>query len=342
VIPGHGRPIYRRTPPRLQSGPVASVVPVGRLGVVLPVPPPLADEIRGVQRGLGRRGALAPHLTLVPPVNADAAGAADVVRSAAGRSAAVRLALGPAATFWPTTPVVYLAVAGDLDPLARLRDAVLAGPLDRPVTHPFVPHVTLAEHVAPERIPAAVAALADFRADTVLGRLQLLEERPGRDWDVLLDVPLGGPRVVGRGGLELALTTGEALDAEGAAFFEWAWDGHLAAGYGARAARPRPFAVTARREGAVVGVALGEVDEELWLDRLVVDPAVRGQGVGTQLLREVESVARSAAAGRAALVCRAGGPAEAFYRQRAWIVDLQLPGWRRGTDFVRMVRLLST
>lgn len=316
---------------------------MGRLGVVLPVPPPLVDEVRGLQRGLGGRaaGRLPPHLTLVPPVNADAAAATDIVRAAAGLVPTLRLRLGPAATFWPTTPVLYLAVTGELDLLARLRAAVLRGPLDRPITHPFVPHVTLAEDLHVDRLRAAVAALADFGADTVLYRLHLLEERPGRAWDVIGDVPLGGPRVVGRGGLEVALTTGQMLDAEGWAFFDRVWEGHLDASYGTGFVRRRPFTITARREGALVGVALGGVDDELWLDRLVVDPGVRGQGVGAHLLREAEAIGRSVPVGRALLVCQAGGPGEAFYRAHGWEVDLALPAWRHTRDFVRMVRLLS-
>ena len=42
-----------------------------RLGVVLLVPPPVAGEIDGLRRavGDGALGKVAPHVTLVPPVN---------------------------------------------------------------------------------------------------------------------------------------------------------------------------------------------------------------------------------------------------------------------------------
>jgi 2'-5' RNA ligase len=90
-------------------------VPKRRLGVVLLVPPPWAAEIDGLRRALGdgALGRIAPHLTLVPPVNVreeDVPAALAVLRSAAaevdGPSLVVRL--GPAATFSPENPVVYL------------------------------------------------------------------------------------------------------------------------------------------------------------------------------------------------------------------------------------------
>jgi 2'-5' RNA ligase len=166
-----------------------------RLGVVLLIPPPAAVEIDGLRRALGdgARTRIPPHVTLVPPVNVPEESLADalaVLRAAAERTAPLDVRIGPAATFHPVNPVVYLQVGGDGEPLATLRERVLVPPLDRPITHPFVPHVTVADEMEADRIPAAVAALADYVVDVRIDTVHLLEEGRGRVWRPIADVVL--------------------------------------------------------------------------------------------------------------------------------------------------------
>jgi 2'-5' RNA ligase len=165
------------------------------VGVALLVPPPVAAEIDGLRRALGdgALGRIPAHLTLVPPVNVREDALADalaVLRAAASKSGPVDLRIGPAATFLPVTPVVYLTVGGDVDALHTLRERVFHPPLARELTHPFVPHVTVADDMDPARIPAAVVALADFVVDVRIGEMHLLEERRGHVWEPIADVPL--------------------------------------------------------------------------------------------------------------------------------------------------------
>ena len=308
--------------------------------MVVLVPPPAAPEIVGLQRGLGSPRRVAPHVTLVPPVNVRVDQLEDAlaaVRSAAAAVPPLRLRLGPAATFWPETPVVYLAVGGDLEQLDRLRRAVGIGPLDRPAAWPFVPHVTLVEDVEPDLIPHVVRALAGFVAAIDVERVHVLQERDGRVWEPIADAPLGGGRIVGRGGLEIDVAAGDVLAPDAEEFFGRAWAAHLEVSYGP-GATGRPFVITARIAGAVVGVAFGTSGDELWLDRLVVEPATRGAGVGTQLLTEAELAGAAAGCRRGYLLCQADSPAEGWYRSRGWRADLALPAWRHGRDFVRLAR----
>src|SRR5687767_4081710 len=131
-----------------------------RLGVVLLVPQPLATEIDGIRRALGdgARERISPHITLVPPVNVaerDLPRAFALVRSAAATVAPLALRLGPVATFAPVNPVAYLRVGGAppvLDALERLRTSCLQGPLARTSDHDFVPHVTVADELAEDRL----------------------------------------------------------------------------------------------------------------------------------------------------------------------------------------------
>src|SRR5690606_23957673 len=92
------------------------------------------------------------------------------------------------------------------------------------LTHPFVPHVTLADELAPERIPAALAALADARLDVTVDRLHLLREEreeTGRVRRPLADAPLRPAPGEGRGGPPPELTVGVRPDPEAARLLAW-------------------------------------------------------------------------------------------------------------------------
>ncbi len=191
--------------------PAAAMSPRHRLGVALLLDPPGSLEVDGLRRALGDTalGAVPAHVTLVPPVNVrteDLGLALQVLRRAAtDQSGPIAVELGPVTTFMPASPVVYLAVGGpDLDRLARLRQAVVAGPMLRPDHWPWVPHVTLTDDAPADRIDAARAALFSYSAATVFDRVVLLEEREHR-WQPLADACLGRAAVVGRGGLELEI-----------------------------------------------------------------------------------------------------------------------------------------
>ncbi|HZU73485.1 MAG TPA: 2'-5' RNA ligase family protein [Acidimicrobiales bacterium] len=253
-------------------------MPRARLGVALLLPHPVAAEVDGLRRALGD-GALeriAAHITLVPPVNVDLARldeAEATLRQAGGAGAPLELTLGPPTAFWPATPVVYLAVGGDLEELRALRDRVFAPPLQRRLTYEFVPHVTLADEVAEERIGPALSALADYRRPVRIDRVDLLREEAGRRWTSIAQAALGPARVVGRGGLPVELAViDRAADGD-----RW------------RAGSPERRAVVARRQGEVVGVAEAVVgpDGALDLVSLSVAEGERATGVGSRLLDEV-------------------------------------------------------
>jgi len=170
-------------------------VPRRRLGVALLVPPPVAVEVDGLRRALGdpSRRRIPPHLTLVPPVNVreeDLGAALDVLRRAARAVPPLDLRLGPAATFHPVNPVVYLAVGGAVAALGALRERVFVPPLERTLAHPFVPHVTVADDLDPDRIRAALTALVDYVVDVRIDAVHLLEEGRDRVWRPIADAPL--------------------------------------------------------------------------------------------------------------------------------------------------------
>jgi 2'-5' RNA ligase/GNAT superfamily N-acetyltransferase len=287
--------------------------------VVLLVPQPLATQIDGLRRGLGdgALGRIPPHVTLVPPVNVaerDLPAAFAVVRRAAAGIEPLQLGVGPAATFQPVNPVAFLAIDGEpdqLDALTALRAGCLAGPFDRPQVHEFVPHVTIADELAPLRLDEVRAVLGDFRAEVTVDRVHVLAEQPGRVWVPIADMAIGAPpAVVGRGSLPLEVTVSGRPDVEAASLL--AIDGE---------APGLPFAVTARRDGTVVAAAWGwTAGARLEVADLVVAVAHRGQGVGRHLVAAVEDVGRRRSCTRAGTAAPHTGAPAALLHGCGWVL----------------------
>ena len=162
-------------------GTLGHVATKRRLGVALLPDPPVSDAVDGLRRALGdpSLGRIPPHVTLVPPVNVrteEMSAALARLRSAgAAQSGPLQLTLGPPATFLPDNPVLFLEVGGDVERLRALRDAVFAPPLRRPLSWPWVPHLTVADSAAEERIAAALMALDRFAMVASFDRVVLLE-----------------------------------------------------------------------------------------------------------------------------------------------------------------------
>jgi 2'-5' RNA ligase len=295
--------------------------------------PPAACEVQGLRRALGDRSLerIAPHLTLVPPVNVRAGGLEDalaVLRTAAfGQSGAIEVYLGPAATFLPVNPVVFLEVSGPgLEALARLHRAVSAGPLLRAERWPWRPHVTLCDEAPLDRAVAAAAALAEYRASVSFDRVVLLEEIDRR-WLPCADACLGQPAVVGRGGLELEITEGCLLGPDARAMLgrqEEAPDVSRALPSAGAAGclcgqGPGQVVLAGRRQGGLVGVAAAWAEPRPGGPAhvlVLVDAANRRQGTGRALLLALEASLRRH--GWAMERVQGHGPPEFFASCCAW------------------------
>lgn len=263
-------------------------MPKVRLGVALLLPAPLAHEVDGLRRALndGTLGRVPAHLTLVPPVNVSrerVPEALAVLRAAAAATRPFTITTGAPATFLPDNPVLYLPVEEGDTEVTALRDRVFREPLARQLTWPFVPHVTLADEAAPDRIAAARLALADYRCTATFDRLHLLEEGGGRVWRPIADAAFQEPAVIGRGGLPVELTMSSILDPEAQA----------RTGVDVDEGRPgEPVAITARRDGAVVGVLVGwTCGVVAQVDKVAVTTEVEDEGVEAHLLAAFDSLA---------------------------------------------------
>jgi 2'-5' RNA ligase/ribosomal protein S18 acetylase RimI-like enzyme len=317
-----------------------------RLGVVLLIPPPLALEIDTLRRavGDGTYGRVPAHVTLVPPLNVNEERMGDalrVLREAAAGARPFTIHLGAPSTFLPTNPVLYLPVVGEgRAAVFALRQWVFRDPLVRPLSWPFVPHVTIADEASPERIAAAEVALADYRAEIFFDRLHILQEGPGRVWRPVVDAPFAAPAVVGRGGLPVELTVAGMLDDEARAFSdcECRAERHRD-GFDAHDPEAPNLAVVARRDGQVVGAAEGWARAGVaFVANLVVGRGVRREGIGSHLLAAFESASVERDCPRLRTDVWAGSGAEAFYRRRGWVEDGRRPAWYGSRDLVHLRR----
>ena len=171
-----------------------------RLGVIAPLPEPLGIHVQAWRRALGdpAAGRIAPHLTLVPPqtvAERDLDRAVALVERAAEAAVPFLVELAGAATFLPGSPVAYLVVREGGPALEALEAALLESPLDRR-THPFHPHVTVAQDLPPDRIEAAAAELAGFRAAFPVPDLAVLREERDKTWQPVATVPVGASTAV--------------------------------------------------------------------------------------------------------------------------------------------------
>lgn len=304
-----------------------------------------------MRRGLGAAALerIAPHVTVVPPVNVRDDGldqATAVLRQAARDSGPLRLHLGPPRTFWPASPVVYLAVGGDVEELRTLRQAMLVPPLDtsagRRAEREYVPHVTLDQSIEVSRIDPAIETLSAYRASVTIEQLTLLRfEETERAWLPFASAALGRPRTVGRGGLEIELSFADMLEPEADRFQAREWSQYAIETYGDERGE-ETFAITARIGGEIAGTATGQLRSDYCrLANLMVAAHLRSHGVGSQLLRATEQVAREHNIYVVRLETRAGGAAERFYAERGYVVAGTLARWRRGHDFSIMERSLA-
>ncbi|MGP8064904.1 MAG: GNAT family N-acetyltransferase [Acidimicrobiales bacterium] len=306
-----------------------------RLLVALTVAGGAAREVDGLRRALGGSGLgrIDPHVTLVPPVNVREEGLVDVLRLVRGVATAgpVEVVLGPARTFAPRTPVVYLEVGGDTARIADLRRRLSQPPLVPGVARPerpFVPHVTIGGRVDRARIAGALAMLDEFKLAVALATVVLCEQdvvAPRHPWHVIADVALGSGATVGRGGRELVFVGSTILDPETA---EWAQatPGEEPPGPENDEAAIR-FVLVAyaggRPVGAVVGSARGATVE---IHRIRVDAGRRGEGIGGQLVAAAERAAAGRGCTRVVFAATADGPVERFLAHRGYVREAVFAG----------------
>jgi 2'-5' RNA ligase len=168
------------------------------LGVVVSVPEPwsqLLVEWRG-KCGDPQASLVPPHVTLLPPTEVPLAHRTAITEHLATVAAAhppFDLHLAGTDTFRPISEVVFLAVARGVAECERIATDVRRGPLARPLSFPYHPHVTVAHDVPPDMLDMASAGLSDLHAEFRVDSFTEFEQLPNGAWAVAREYPLTGP-----------------------------------------------------------------------------------------------------------------------------------------------------
>ncbi len=168
----------------------------GCIGVAIPVPAPLGDQLqrRRAASGDPLAWSVPTHVTLVPPVVVGEGALPrvhDHLARAASSCAPFEIRLRGTDTFRPVSPVVFVRLAAGAREVARLEEHVRCGVLDSRRRFPFHPHVTLAQEVDDAALDRAHAELADFEAAFTVERFTLYRHDADGVWRVVEEYQLG-------------------------------------------------------------------------------------------------------------------------------------------------------
>jgi 2'-5' RNA ligase len=153
-----------------------------------------ADRL--AQQGRRPAGLVPPHVTLLPPTEvplsrrpAIAAHLAAVARE----HPPFEMHLSGTGTFQPVSDVVFVTVARGIGNCELLATDVRTGPLERTLSFPYHPHVTVAHDVPPDMLELAYSGLSDLSAEFRVDSFTEFEQSDGGVWTVAREYPLTGP-----------------------------------------------------------------------------------------------------------------------------------------------------
>ncbi|GLY76766.1 2'-5' RNA ligase family protein [Actinoallomurus iriomotensis] len=163
------------------------------IGVAIPIPDPYGRELQQARASFGDPLArsIPTHITLVPPLRIASAALEEIeehLRAVAAEERPFRILLRGTGTFRPISPVVFVAPATGISECERLELRVRRGPLDRALSFPYHPHVTVAHHLSDDLLDRAFKDLSEYEAEFPVWGFSLYEHgvdgvwRPQRDF----------------------------------------------------------------------------------------------------------------------------------------------------------------
>lgn len=171
------------------------------LGVVVEIPQPWSQLLTEWRAKVGdnQAGVVPPHVTLLPPTEVpvrDRSAIAAHLSRVARCHPPFTMHLSGTGTFRPVSEVVFIAVARGIGDCELLAGQVRRGPLDRALSYPYHPHVTVAHDVPGDMLELAYAGLADLSAEFLVEHITEFEQTPDGTWAVARAYPLTGPPLV--------------------------------------------------------------------------------------------------------------------------------------------------
>ena len=168
------------------------------LGVVVPVPEPWAQLLVDWRSKVcdPQAAVVPPHVTILPPTEVRAAERTEIsahLATVARSHQAFDMHLAGTGTFRPVSDVVFVAVARGIGNCELLANDVRRGPLARPLSFPYHPHVTIAHDVPTDMLELAFSGLADVSAEFRVDHFTEFEQTADGLWTVAREYPLTGP-----------------------------------------------------------------------------------------------------------------------------------------------------
>jgi 2'-5' RNA ligase len=171
---------------------------VQTIGVAIAVPEPYGSELREFRASVGDPQAegVPTHVTLLPPTVVDAdrfRGIEQHLADVAGRHECFGMRLRGTATFRPVSPVVFVAVAEGISACEMLAADVRSGHLERELSFPYHPHVTVAHQLDDNALDKAFDALSDYECTFDVLDFHLYVHGDDEVWRPYRSFPLGPP-----------------------------------------------------------------------------------------------------------------------------------------------------
>jgi len=168
------------------------------LGVVVPIPEPWAQLFVDWRTKVGdpQASLVPPHVTLLPPTEVLAADRPAITEHLAAVARAhppFDMHLSGTGTFAPVSQVVFVAVARGIGNCELIANDVRCGPLERSLSYPYHPHVTVAHDVPPDMLDLAYCGLSDLSAEFRVRSFTEFEQTADGAWAVAGEYPLTGP-----------------------------------------------------------------------------------------------------------------------------------------------------
>jgi 2'-5' RNA ligase len=171
---------------------------VAVIGVVVPIPEPWAQLFVDWRAKVGdpQASVVPPHVTLLPPTEVPVSRRPAIAAHLAAVARAhppFTMHLSGTGTFQPVSDVVFVTVARGIGNCELLAGDVRTGPLERSLTYPYHPHVTIAHDVPADMLDLAYSGLSDLSAEFRVESFTEFEQSEGGVWTVAREYPLAGP-----------------------------------------------------------------------------------------------------------------------------------------------------
>ena len=177
---------------------------INQCAVVTYIPDPLGSFLDELRKQLVPSCLPRAHVTILPPrpLNIPVESAWEIIRTRVEEFPLFEIEATDVEVF-ETTNVVYLAIGKGFRELVELHDRLSNGPLAFEEPYPYHPHITLAQGINPEQVPAIVEQARvqwqkyPYERSFVVEHITFVQNTTHEIWIDLAETQLGKLHAVG-------------------------------------------------------------------------------------------------------------------------------------------------